>query len=47
MRTEAAIDNDFVMHLAEIDNWDRTELEDRIKVIMSELSVIAVMHELV
>lgn len=47
MRTEAAIDNDFVMHLAEIDNWDQTELEDKIKVIMSELDVIAVMHELV
>ena len=47
MQTEAAIDNDFIMHLAEIDNWSQDELEEKISIFFSELGVIPIMHELV
>lgn len=47
MYSEAAIDNDFVMHLAEIDNWKQSELENVINTVFSETQVFPIMHELV
>ena len=47
MQTEAAIDNDFVMHLAEIDNWSKEEHLNYVRLMFEELGVSPIMHELV
>jgi len=43
---EVAIDNDFVMHLAEID-WLQEELNDKVRILFLDIKVIPIMHELV
>ncbi len=43
---EAAIDNDFVMHLAEI-NWTMKELNEKVGVFFSSMDICPIMHELV
>lgn len=47
MQKEAAIDNDFVMHLAEIDNWSKEDHLNNVMTMFDELDVIPIMHELV
>lgn len=46
IKSEVAIDNDFVMHLSEID-WEQEYLEKTIKTFFEELKITPVMHELV
>lgn len=43
---EAAIDNDFVLHLAEI-NWQPEELYNKVKIYFSGMDLNPMMHELV
>lgn len=43
---EAAIDNDFVMHLAEID-WTLKELDEKVRLYFFGMEVCPIMHELV
>lgn len=47
MQKEAAVDNDFVTHLSEIDNWEQKKLMETVKLLFDELNISPVMHELV
>lgn len=45
MQKEAAIDNDFVMHLAEIDNWSKEDHLNNVMTMFDELDVIPIIQK--